>query len=200
MDKHSLHQLVAAISAAAAARDYYTATHQTRVSSLARKIAQYLKLPDSQIECIRIAALLHDIGKLGVPSAILSKMGDLRKEEFDLIKLHSIIGEEILQDVDFEWPIANIIRQHHERINGSGYPDGLKQDQIHFESKVIAVADVVESMSHSRSYRQALGQQKAIDELSKNRGILYDPSVVDACIALYDLNKGDLFRIEDCPH
>ncbi|QFU24283.1 HD-GYP domain-containing protein [Shewanella eurypsychrophilus] len=193
MDKHGLHQLVAAISAAAAARDHYTATHQKNVSCLARRIAQHLALLSTQIECIRISALLHDIGKLGVPSSILSKTGKLRKEEFELIKLHPVIGEEILQQVDFEWPVASIVRQHHERLNGSGYPDGLTGDQIHFESKVIAVADVVESISHSRSYRQALGQQKAIDEISKNRGILYEPIVVDACIALYDLNQGELF-------
>ncbi len=193
MDKHGLHQLVAAISAAAAARDHYTATHQKKVSDLARRIAQHLELPSTQIECIRISALLHDIGKLGVPSSILSKTGKLRKEEFDLIKVHPVVGEEILQGVSFQWPVANIIRQHHERLDGSGYPDGLKGEQIHFEAKVIAVADVVESISHSRAYRQALGQVKAIDEISKNRGILYEPIVVDACIALYDLNHGDLF-------
>ncbi|MPY22979.1 HD domain-containing protein [Shewanella psychropiezotolerans] len=193
MDKHGLHQLVAAISAAAAARDHYTATHQKKVSALARRIAQHLELPSNQVECIRISALLHDIGKLGVPSSILSKTGKLRKEEFDLIKVHPAIGEEIFLGVDFEWPVASIIRQHHERLDGSGYPDGLTGDQIHFESKVIAVADVVESISHSRAYRQALGQDKAIEEISKNRGTLYEPCVVDACIALYDLNQGNLF-------
>lgn len=133
--------------------------------------------------------MLHDIGKLGVPSAILSKAGTLRKEEFNLIKLHSVIGEEILKEVDFIFPLSTIVRQHHERLDGSGYPDGLVGNEILLEAKIIAVADVIDSMSSSRAYRKALGLSEAIDELNKNKEILYDPDVVNACCKLYKQNK-----------
>jgi len=127
-----------------------------------------LNLPKDQIDSVRIAGTLHDIGKLGIPTAILSKTGKLRKEEFDLIKLHSIIGEDILKDIQFPWPIAAIVRQHHERLDGSGYPDRLKANNILMEAKILAVADVVESMTRARSYRKALGLEIALDELKKN--------------------------------
>ncbi|PKG83779.1 hypothetical protein CXF85_09740 [Colwellia sp. 75C3] len=196
MNKHELYQLVAVISAAIEVRDYYTSKHQSRVSHLARCIAQELALPKDKIENTRIAATLHDIGKLGVPTAILAKVGELRKEEFALIKQHSVIGEGILNNVDFEGPIATIVRQHHERLDGSGYPDGLTGDQILIESKIVAVADVVESMSSSRAYRQAKGLSAAIDEIVKNRGLLYEPDVVDACCRLYQKHKADLFDMD----
>lgn len=197
MNKHELYQLVAVLSATIEVRDYYTSKHQSRVSHLARCIAQELDLPKDKIDNIRVAATLHDIGKLGIPTAILAKVGKLRKEEFALIKQHSVIGESILRKVDFEGPIATIVRQHHERINGSGYPDGLMGDEILIESKIVAVADVVESMSSSRAYRQAKGLSVAIDEIIKNRGLLYESTVVDACYRLYEKHNADIFEIEN---
>jgi len=192
MDNYAIHQLVDVISSAIEARDFYTSRHQHRVSSLARCIAQELNLPEDEIECIRISAPLHDIGKLGIPSELLSKVGKLRKEEFHLIQQHSVISEGILRKVDFRWPVSNIVRQHHERLDGSGYPDGLSGNEILLEVRIVAVADVNESMSSSRAYRQALG----IDEIVKNRGVLYDQDVVDACCRLYTKYKTDIFSID----
>ena len=173
MDNHAIYQLVDVISYAIEARDFYTSRHQHRVSSLARCIAQELNLPEDQIECIRISATLHDIGKLGIPTALLSKAGELRKEEFHLIQQHSVIGEGILKKVDFKWPVSIIVRQHHERLDGSGYPDGLMGNEILLEARIVAVADVIESMSSSRAYRQALGLPAAIDEIVKNGEAYY---------------------------
>jgi len=189
MDERTLYQLINAMSAALESRDFYTATHQNRVSNIARLIAQELQLPKEKIEQIRLSGILHDIGKLGIPTAILSKAGKLRKEEFELIKQHSIIGEEILQHIDFTFPLATIVRQHHERLDGSGYPDGLVGDDILLEARIIAVADVVDSMSSSRAYRGSLGISAAMDELNKNSGVLYDSNVVDACYQVYKDNK-----------
>jgi len=180
------------LSAAIAARNFYTSIHQNRVSNIARLIAQELQLPKEQIEQIeqiRLAGILHDIGKLGIPTAILSKAGKLRKEEFELIKQHSVIGEEILKHVDFNFPLATIVRQHHERLDGSGYPDRLAGNDILLAARIIAVAGVVDSMNSSRAYRSALGLSAAIDELKNNSGVLYDSEVVDACCLLYKSNR-----------
>ncbi|MCC4834721.1 HD-GYP domain-containing protein [Shewanella sp. 10N.7] len=189
MDKRTLYQLINTLSAAIEARDLYTSVHQNKVSNIARIIAQELQLSKEKIENIRLAGMLHDIGKLGIPTSILSKAGRLRKEEFDLIKQHSLIGEEILKHIDFSFPLSTIVRQHHERINGSGYPDGLKGNDILLEARIIAVADVFDSMTSSRAYRGALGMSAAMDELNKGSGILYDSEVVDACYKLYKNNK-----------
>ena len=185
MDKRHLYQLVSSISYAAENRDYYTARHQRGVSSLSRRIAKELSLTIDQIESVRIAGTLHDIGKLTIPIAILSKVGKLKKEEFDLIKTHAVASEDILKDIEFPWPIAKIVRQHHERLDGSGYPDGLKAENILLESRILAVADVVESMTQSRSYRKSLGIEMALDEVDKNKNNLYDPDVVDACLNIF---------------
>ena len=189
MESRTLYQLINTISAAIEARDFYTSVHQNRVSNISRLIAQELQLPKEQIENVRLSGILHDIGKLGIPTAILSKAGKLRKEEFELIKQHSVIGEEILKHIDFAFPLATIVRQHHERMNGSGYPDGLSGSDILLEARIIAVADVVDSMTSSRAYRGALGLSAAMDELNNNSGILYDSEVVDACCQLYKNNK-----------
>ncbi len=189
MDKRTLYQLINTLSAAIEARDLYTSVHQNKVSNIARIIAQELQLSKEKIENIRLAGMLHDIGKLGIPTSILSKAGRLRKEEFDLIKQHSLIGEEILKHIDLSFPLSTIVRQHHERINGSGYPDGLKGNDILLEARIIAVADVFDSMTSSRAYRGALGMSAAMDELNKGSGILYDSEVVDACYKLYKNNK-----------
>jgi HD-GYP domain-containing protein (c-di-GMP phosphodiesterase class II) len=144
-----------------------------------------MKLPPDKIEGIRIASLVHDIGKISIPSEILSKPSKLSEIEYRLIKNHSQIGYDILKSIEFSWPIAQIILQHQERLNGSGYPQGLKGDDILLEAKIIAVADVIEAMSSHRPYRSALGINKALEEISINRGILYVPEVVDACIKLF---------------
>lgn len=193
LDKRTLYQLVAAISSAAEYRDYYTSMHQNHVSNLARYIAQELALPNDVVECVRISAILHDVGKLGVPLSLLTKVGKLRDEEFSLIKLHPVIGYDILKGVDFDYPVAQVVRQHHEHLNGSGYPDGLTQDEILIEAKIIAVADVVESMQASRPYRKALGINAALEEISHNKGILYDAEIVDACIKLCAKMDDDVF-------
>ena len=166
------------------AKDPYTHGHQHRVCQLAVRIAQELKLPEDKVEGIRIASLIHDIGKIGLPTEILSKPTKLTDIEFSLIKGHSQIGYDILKSIDFSYPIAQIVLQHHERIDGSGYPNKLKGDKILLEAKIIGIADVVEAMSSFRPYRPALGIDKALEEISKNKGILYDPEVVDICIRL----------------
>ncbi len=191
MEKRHLLKLVSSIAFAAEARDFYTSKHQSRVSALSRRIAQELNLTKDQVESVRIAGTLHDIGKLAIPSAILSKAGELKKEEFELIKIHSTVGEDILKDIDFPWPIATTVRQHHERLDGSGYPDGLKAKHILLEAKIISVADVVESMTHSRSYRQALGVEVALDEIKKNKNVLYDADVVESCLKIFTDNTLD---------
>jgi len=137
------------------------------------------------VEGIRMAGAIHDIGKISVPIEILSKPGKLSDIEFNLIKTHSKIGYDILKDIDFPWPIADIVHQHHEKINGTGYPDGLKNGEILIEARIIAVADVVEAISTHRPYRPALGIEVALDEIEKNRGILFDESAVDACLTLF---------------
>jgi HD-GYP domain-containing protein (c-di-GMP phosphodiesterase class II) len=144
-----------------------------------------MKLPPDKIEGIRIASLIHDIGKIGIPAEILSKPDRLSEIEYSLIKDHSQMGYDILKSIDFPWPIAQIVLQHQERLNGSGYPQGLKGDDILLEAKIIAVADVIEAMSSHRPYRPALGIDQALEEISKNKGILYDPEVVDTCLMLF---------------
>jgi len=175
------------------AKDPYTHGHQHRVCQLAIRIAREMKLPEDKIEGIRIASLIHDIGKIGLPAEILSKPTKLTDIEFNLIKGHSQIGYDILKSIDFSYPVANIVLQHHERLNGSGYPNKLKADKILLEARILGVADVVEAMSSHRPYRPALGVDKALEEISQNRGILYDPEVVDACLKLFR-EKGFKFK------
>ena len=176
------------------AKDPYTAGHQIRVSKLATAIAKEIELSSDRIEGIRIASLVHDIGKISLPAEILSKPSKLNEMEYSLIKDHSKIGFDILKSIEFPWPVARIILQHHEKINGSGYPGGLKGDEILLEAKIICVADVVEAMSSHRPYRPALGINKALEEISQNRGILYDPAVVDICLKLFR-EKGFNFEL-----
>jgi len=166
-------------------RDPYTAGHQKNVSQLATFIAQEMKLPQDKIEGIRVASLVHDVGKISVPAEILNKPTKLSEIEYSLIKDHAQIGHDILKSIDFSYPIARIVLQHHERIDGSGYPNNLKGNKILLEAKIIGVADVVEAMSSHRPYRPAWGIDKALEEISKNKGILYDPKVADACLKLF---------------
>ena len=166
-------------------RDPYTAGHQLNVSKLTTAIAQEMKLPPDKIEGIRIASLVHDIGKISIPAEILSKPTKLSEIEYNLINDHSQIGYDILKSIDFPWPVAQIVLQHHEKIDGSGYPQGLKGEKILLEAKIMGVADVIEAIFSHRPYRPALGIDKALEEISKNKGILYDPEVVDTCLKLF---------------
>jgi PAS domain S-box-containing protein len=166
-------------------RDPYTAGHQRRVSRLSCAIAQDIGLPEEQIEGIRMAGDIHDLGKIYVPAEILSKPGQLTDIEFSIIRTHSQVGYDILKSIEFPWPLATIIYQHHERLDGSGYPNRLKGSEILLEARIISVADVVEAMSSHRPYRPSYGVEKALEEITRNRGRLYDPVVVDSCLALF---------------
>ena len=183
--RKSLGATIKAMSATVEARDPYTAGHQRRVSDLARSIATEMKLSRDQIDCIRLAGMIHDLGKISVPSEILTKPTRLSNLEFELIRTHSEAGYSILKDIEFPWPIARIVLEHHERINGSGYPNKLKADELLLESKIIAIADVVEAISSNRPYRPAVGIQAALEEIEKNKGILYDSVAAEACIRLF---------------
>lgn len=177
--------IIQAIELTVEARDLYTAGHQRRVSNLARAIADEMNLPKNTIEGIRIAGLLHDIGKVHVPAEILSKPGQISEVEFSIIKSHPRVGYDILKNIEFPWPVDQIVHQHHERIDGSGYPLGLSADEILIEAKILAVADVVEAMSSHRPYRASPGIDSALEEIEKNRNTLYDPEVVDACLRIF---------------
>jgi len=174
-------------------RDPYTAGHQVRVAKLATMIAREMNLSQDQVEGVNMAAEIHDIGKISVPAEILSKPSKLSDIEFQLIKIHPEAGYNIVKDIDFPWPIGTMIVQHHERINGSGYPKGLKGEEILPETRVLSVADVVEAIASHRPYRPAYGIDIAIDEISQNKGILYDPETVDACLRLIK-DKGFKFE------
>jgi len=166
------------------ARDPYTAGHQKRVSLIAGSIAREMGLDPETIKGIVIASEIHDIGKISVPAEILSKPGKLTDNEFGIIKEHPIVGYDILRDIDFPWPLADSVRQHHERIDGSGYPDGLKADEIIIEAKIIMAADVIEAMASFRPYRPPLGLEKALEEINGKQGVHYDREVVRACNAI----------------
>ena len=176
---------VRAIATTVELRDPYTAGHQRRVADLARSIATGMRLDPDRIEGLRLAAIVHDLGKVSIPAEILSKPSKLSEIELALIKGHPQTGCEILKEVESSWPLAEIVCQHHERMDGSGYPRGLKGDEILMEARIMAVADVVESMASHRPYRPALGVDAALDELEKYKGVHYDADVVDACLTLF---------------
>jgi len=180
-----LNDIVQTVALTVEIRDPYTAGHQQRVSQLTSAIARQMNLSPDQVEGIYMAAILHDIGKISVPAEILTKPGRLTEIEMNLLRAHSEVGNNILKRIDFPWPLAKVVLQHHERRDGSGYPKGLKGDEILMEARILGVADVVEAMSSHRPYRPALGIDKALEEISQNRGILYDPEVVDACLRLF---------------
>jgi putative two-component system response regulator len=182
--RKSTEGIIRAMSSTVETRDPYTAGHQQRVADLAQAIAGEMGLSEEQIQGIRMAGLIHDLGKIAVPAEILTKPGKLSAIELDLIKLHPQAGYDILKEIEFPWPIARIVIEHHERINGSGYPHGLSGEEMLQESRILAVADVVEAMASHRPYRAALGLDVALEEISKNKGILYDPEVAHACIKI----------------
>jgi putative nucleotidyltransferase with HDIG domain len=180
--EQSLEGTIHTVSMAVELRDPYTGGHQRRVADLACSIASQMGLDENCIHGVRLGAMIHDIGKIGVPAEILSKPSKLTPVEMQLIREHAAMGYNILKDIKFPWPIAEIAHQHHERIDGSGYPNRLRGEAILLEARIVAVADVVESMASHRPYRPTLGLQAAIDEIKNNRGTLYDSRVVDACL------------------
>ncbi|HLD46955.1 MAG TPA: HD-GYP domain-containing protein, partial [Desulfobaccales bacterium] len=176
---------IEALATLSEARDPYTAGHQRRVTRLACALARELGLPDDRVAGLRVIGLLHDMGKVSVPAEILSKPGKLSDTEFAIIKSHAQAGYEIVKEIRFPWPVAEVILQHHERLDGSGYPQGLQGDDILPDAKILAVADVVEAMASHRPYRPALEIGVALEEIAQQKGGLYDPAVVDACIKLF---------------
>ncbi len=189
----TFNETVQALALAIRTRNPYMAGHQRRVTQLATAIAEEMGLPEEQVEGIRVAGLIHDIGKISVPVEILSNPEGITELEYGIIKAHPQIGYDILKAVEFPWPVAEIVLQHHERLDGSGYPQGLSGDEIMLEARILAVADVVDAMSSHQPYRAARGLDEALEEISQNRGVLYDPGAVGACLKLFK-QKG--FRLE----
>ena len=183
--RHSFNDIVHVIAMTLETKDAYTAGHQQRVAELACCIAREMGMSREQLETLRLAAMIHDLGKIAIPSQILAKPTRLRATEYELIKEHPRLGYDILSSVAFLKPVAEIVLQHHERLDGSGYPRGLRGDQILIESRIIAVSDVVEAMSSHRPYRPGLGIHLALEEIEKNSGRLYDTDVADVCLRLF---------------
>ncbi len=176
---------VRAIASVVEAKDPYTAGHQRRVADLARAIAREMGLSHEQIEGLRMAGTIHDIGKVSVPAEILTSPRKLKDLEFSMIKIHTQSGYDMLKEIEFPWPVARMVFEHHERVNGSGYPNGLTRDDILLESRILSVADVVEAIATHRPYRASLGLEAALEEITKHKGLLYDADVVDACLCLF---------------
>lgn len=182
----TLVQTIQAVAVAMEKRDPYTAGHQQRVALVSEKIANEMGLDEDVIEGLRLGAMIHDIGKIYVPAEILARPGRLMESEMSIIRTHPQVGYEIVKDVSFTWPVAEMILQHHERLNGTGYPNGAKGDEIILEARILAVADVVEAMASHRPYRAGLGIDAALNEIKTNSGIVYDPDVVNACVRLFE--------------
>ena len=187
--KKGMDSTIQAIAMTVEKRDPYTSGHQMRVAALTRTIAETLELPEDQIEGAYMAASLHDIGKISLPAEILTKPIQLTEIEISLIQAHSQSGYDILKGIEFPWSIADIIIQHHERMDGSGYPNGLAGDSILIEARIVGVADVVETMSSHRPYRPSMGIEKALAEITQNSGTLYDAEVVTACLNIFSKNS-----------
>lgn len=186
--------IIHAMSLVVETRDPYTAGHERRVANLACAIAKDMSLSEWRMKGVHVTGLLHDVGKMAVPSEILSKPGRLTQPEFSIIKSHPRVGYEILEMIEFPWPVTQVILQHHERLDGSGYPDGLSGEDVILEARLLGVADVVEAMSSHRPYRPALGIDSALNEISQGKDVLYDSAVVDACLRLF---RGEEFEFEE---
>ena len=185
MLRRNLNGVIQCVALVIEKKDPYTAGHQRRVTDLARAIAQEMGLSESQRDAIRMAGIIHDIGKISIPAEILSKPGRLTEIEFSILKAHPHIGYDILKEIEWPYPIPEIVLQHHERMDGSGYPHCLSGEEIMMEARVLGVADVVEAMASNRPYRPALGIDRALEEISKKRGIHYDADVVDPCLRVF---------------
>jgi HD-GYP domain-containing protein (c-di-GMP phosphodiesterase class II) len=183
--QQSLDEIVNAMSLTLEERDPYTAGHQRRTTDLSLAIAREMGLPEHETKGLQMAGLIHDMGKISVPGEILSKPGRLNEAELQLIQRHPQVAYDILNQIDFPWAVDQIVLQHHEKLDGSGYPQGLSGEEILLESRILCVADVVETMETHRPYRPSLGRAAALEEITKYRGILYDPEVVDACLRLF---------------
>jgi HD-GYP domain-containing protein (c-di-GMP phosphodiesterase class II) len=181
----SLDEIVNAMSLTLEERDPYTAGHQRRTTDLSLAIAKEIGLPEHVTKGLQMAGLIHDMGKISVPGEILSKPGGLNDAELQLIQRHPQVAYDILNQIDFPWPVDQIVLQHHEKMDGSGYPQGLSGEEILIESRILCVADVVETMETHRPYRSSLGREAALEEITRNRGVLYDSEVVDACLKLF---------------
>lgn len=186
--RRSLDQVVGALSLAMLHRDPTTAGHERRVADFAVAVGQHLGLGKERLDGLHLASLAHDVGQIQIPAEILTRPRALIKEEFELVKMHVDAGYQILKDVDFPWPIADIVRQHHENFDGTGYPLGLKSDGILLEARIIRVCDSVEAMLAHRPFRRAYTKQQVLDELRSQRGTKLDPQVVDACVWLIEEN------------
>ncbi len=195
IEKRSLNALVNTIVWFVEGKDTYTSEHHRRVSRIAAALANKLKMPKDMVNMIYKTAIIHDIGKINIPKEILNKATKLHKSEVEIIRSHPLTGYEIVKDLKFMSPIEKIILQHHERVNGSGYPYGLRSDEIMVEAKIISVADVIEAMSSDRPYGQAYSIDEIIDELNKNSGVLYDESIVFAAIQVLENSQFDLYKI-----
>ena len=189
---NSLNATISAISTMVEQRDPYTAGHQRKVADLAVAIATEMALPLERIKGLRMACIVHDIGKIHIPAEILSKPGLLSDAEYEIIKSHPKSGWEVLKHIDFPWPVAEIVYQHHERLDGSGYPQGLKGNEIMLESQIMMVADVMDAMSSLRPYREAIGTLAALQEIMKQKGVLFDEEVVEACVKLFIEKKYEI--------
>ena len=183
--RKTLGGIIQAVAMMVETRDPYTAGHQRRVADLARATATEMELSKEMIEGIRMAGVIHDLGKISVPAEILTKPTRLTEMEFNIIKTHPQVGYDVLKNIKFPWPIAEIVLQHHERMDGSGYPQGISGEEILLEARIMGVADVVEAMASHRPYRPALGIDKALEEISENKGVFYDPRAVEACLTLF---------------
>lgn len=183
--RRAMDGIIRAMSRTVEMRDPYTSGHQQRVAALSVAIAEEMGLARNQIEGIRLAAMIHDLGKITVPAGILSKPTRLADYEFALIKTHPRVGYDILKEIEFPWPIADMVYQHHEKMNGSGYPQGLSGQDILPEARILCVADVVEAMASHRPYRPAIGLDQALAEITDNAGALYDPEAVQACLSIF---------------
>jgi len=183
--REALGGIIQTVASTVETKDPYTAGHQRRVGNLACAIATEMGLSEEQIEGIHMAGGIHDLGKVGVPTEILGRPGPLSDLQFGLIKMHSQIGYDVLKTIEFPWPVAQIVLQHHERLDGSGYPQGLSGEEIILEARILAVADVVEAMASRRPYRPPRGLDEGLEEISQNRGVLYDSEAVDACLKLF---------------
>jgi PAS domain S-box-containing protein/putative nucleotidyltransferase with HDIG domain len=194
--EQNLKQFISAITRVLEQRDPYTAGHQLRVADLALSIASEMGLDAERCKSVHLAGLMHDLGKISIPAELLSKPGRLNEIEYMMVKRHPEVGYEIIKDIDFPWPIAKMVRQHHERLDGSGYPHGLKGEDILLEARILSVADVVEAMSSHRPYRPGLGLEAALEEITKHKGEQFDPAVVDSCIRLFR-EQGYTFTISN---
>jgi len=173
------------IASAVETRDPCKVGHQSRVADLSRAIAEEMNLPLDRVRGVHMAGIIHDIGTISIPVSLINKPTNYTEKEFHKMVKHAESGHDLLKDIDFPWPVARIVLEHHERMNGSGYPRGLKGERLLMESRILAVADVVESMASHRPYRPGLGIEKALEDIEKNRGILYDAEAVDACLDLF---------------